>query len=63
MRRSQLETLLRELERVNGKHELIVIGSQCVHATTDSIPAEVLMSRRGNGLIDEADPACGKIDV
>jgi hypothetical protein len=62
MRRSQLETLLRELERVSGKHELIVIGSQCVHAATDAVPAEVLMSLEVDVLIDEADPACGKID-
>jgi hypothetical protein len=62
MRRSQLETLLRELGRVSGKRELVLIGSQCVHATTDAVPAEVLMSLEVDVLIEEADPASGKID-
>ena len=62
MRRSQLETLLRELGRVSGKRELVLIGSQCVHAITDAVPAEILMSLEVDVLIDEADPASGKID-
>jgi hypothetical protein len=62
MRRSQLEMLLRELGRVSGKRELVLIGSQCVHAATDAVPAEVLMSLEVDVLLDEADPACGKID-
>lgn len=62
MRRSQLEVLLRELGRVSGKRELVLIGSQCVHAATDAVPAEVLMSLEVDVLIEEADPASGKID-
>ena len=62
MRRAQLEALLRELGRVTGKRELILIGSQCVHAATDSVPAEVLMSLEVDVLLDEADPASARID-
>lgn len=62
MRRSQLEALLRELGRVSGKRALVLIGSQCVHATTEAVPAEVLMSLEVDVLIDEADPASARID-
>ncbi len=36
MKRSQLEALLRELVYVLGKQEVAMIGSQCVHAATDT---------------------------
>lgn len=44
MRREQLEELIGEAARASGNAELVVIGSQAVHATTNDIPAEVVMS-------------------
>ena len=44
MRREQLEQLIGEAARSSGGAELIVIGSQSVHAATTEIPAEVVMS-------------------
>jgi uncharacterized nucleotidyltransferase DUF6036 len=63
MRRAQLEDLLRELARVLGKREIAMIGSQCVHAATDTPPVEVLMSRECDILMDGGDPARERIDV
>ena len=63
MKRSQLEELVRELVRVAANRELAMIGSQCVHASTDQPPAEVLMSRECDVLVDESDPLAARIDA
>jgi len=63
MKRAELEDLLRELARVLGKREVAMIGSQCVHAATDAPPAEVLMSRECDILVDDSDPVRERIDA
>jgi len=63
MKRSQLEDLLRELARLLRKQEVAMIGSQCVHAATDTPPAEVLMSRECDILLEDSDPARERIDA
>lgn len=63
MRRSQLEHLLREVARVTGKNRVAIIGSQCVHAVTDAVPEEVLMSLEVDILVDEADPSAKALDI
>lgn len=62
MRRVQLEALLRELARVSGSSDVVLIGSQCVHAATDNPPAEVLISAECDLLIEEG-PLSEKIDA
>jgi hypothetical protein len=56
MRREVFEGLLRELARVSGKGEVVIVGSQSVHAATSAVPAEVLMSAEVDVLVDPADP-------
>jgi len=51
MRREQLELALREATRI-ARSELVVIGSQCVHAVTDAAPAEVVMSLECDVLLE-----------
>lgn len=63
MKRAELEDILRGLARVLGKREVAMIGSQCVHAATDAPPAEVLMSRECDVLIEDSDPARELIDA
>jgi hypothetical protein len=62
MRRSQLEAVLRALARVSGEREVVLVGSQCVHAVTDVPPAEVLMSAECDVLIDEG-PLSDRVDA
>jgi hypothetical protein len=57
MKRTELDDLLRELARVLGKRDVAMIDSQCVHAATDAPPAEVLMSRECDILVEDSDPA------
>lgn len=57
MRRAQLEEVLVAAARVAGKNELVVIGSQAVHAVTDAAPAEVLVSLECDVLFEEGDEA------
>jgi hypothetical protein len=38
-----------------------MIGSQCVHAATDAPPADVLMSRECDILVDDSDPVRERI--
>lgn len=57
MRRAQVEDLLRELGRVAGRSEVVIVGSQSVHAFTDAAPAEVLVSLECDVLLDEGDAA------
>ena len=40
-----------------------MIGSQCVHAATDAPPAEVLMSRECDVLVEDSDPARERINA
>jgi len=63
MKRAELEDLLRELARVLGKREVAMIGSQCVHAATNAPPAEVLMSRECDILVEDSDPVRELIDT
>jgi hypothetical protein len=55
MRRTQLAELLGALERITGTRDVIVIGSQCVHAVTGDPPGEVLMSVECDVLVDEGE--------
>lgn len=56
MRRSLLEMLLRELARVSGKREAVIIGSQALHVIATQPPAEVLMSVEVDVLVEPGDP-------
>jgi hypothetical protein len=62
MRREQLQELLREAGRVIGRHELVVVGSQAVHAVTGTAPAEVVVSRECDLLLDEGDAAADALE-
>jgi len=50
-----LDDLLAELARVSALDEVVVIGSQCVHAVTDRPPPEVVMSIECDVLFDEGE--------
>src|SRR5262245_27280908 len=45
MRRLQFEATLKAAAEVSGEQQLIVVGSQSVHAHTDRAPVEVLISK------------------
>lgn len=62
MRRVVLEALLHELSRIANEHDLVMVGSQAVHAITDDAPVEVVMSRECDFLLDESDPLTAAID-
>jgi len=62
MRREQLQELLREAGRVAGRHELVVIGSQAVHAVARTAPAEVVVSRECDLLLESGDAVAGMLD-
>ncbi|HEX8791466.1 MAG TPA: DUF6036 family nucleotidyltransferase [Polyangiaceae bacterium] len=62
MRREQLQELLREAGRVAGRDELVVIGSQAVHALTGTAPAEVVVSRECDLWLDEGDAAADALE-
>jgi len=63
MRRGLVENLLRELARVSGKREVVIIGSQSIHAVAGKLPAEVLMSVEVDLLMEEDDPAEARIEA
>ena len=63
MRRELLDTLLRELARVSGKREAVIIGSQSLHADASNLPAEVLISVEVDLLMDDGDPAEPQIEA
>ena len=44
MNRTQLEHLIRAASAISGDAEVVVIGSQSIHASTDPLPAEAFMS-------------------
>jgi hypothetical protein len=62
MKRAQLEELLRRLAPLVGRGEVTMIGSQCIHAVTNDVPAEVVMSLEVDILLDSGDPAAERID-
>ena len=45
MRKSQFEAVLIAAAKVSGEKQFVVVGSQSVHAHTDSAPVEVLISK------------------
>jgi hypothetical protein len=55
MRRVVLEELLHQLSRIVDERNLVMVGSQTVHAITDDAPVEVVMSRECDFLLDESD--------
>ena len=57
MRKRQLEDLLGEVARVSGGRDVVIIGSQCVHAVTEDAPAEVVISLECDLVIDDAEVA------
>jgi hypothetical protein len=63
MKRTLLDELLREVERITGERDLVMIGSQVIHAAATDVPAEVVMSRECDLLFDESDPVTGAIDA
>lgn len=63
MKRTLLNELLREVELITGERELVLIGSQAIHATVADVPAEVVMSRECDLLFDESDPIVAALDA
>ena len=62
MNRSVLDDLLQALLPITGERELVMVGSQSVHASTSDVPIEVVMSRECDLLLDESDPLTSAID-
>jgi hypothetical protein len=62
MNRGALDELLQALSSITGERELVMIGSQSVHASTGDVPIEVVMSRECDLLLDESDPLTSVID-
>ena len=62
MNRRVLDDLLHELSRITDERELVMVGSQSVHAVTHDAPIEVVMSRECDLLLDESDSLTGVID-
>jgi hypothetical protein len=56
MRREVLDHLLQALAQVVGERELVMVGSQTLHATITEPLIEVVMSRECDLLLDEEDP-------
>lgn len=52
MNRCRLERLLLALSNLTHARELVVIGSQAIHALPDDVPAEVLIPRECDVLLD-----------
>src|SRR5688500_4220434 len=63
MKRALLDELLLDVARATGGRPLVLIGSQAVHAATDEVPAEVVMSRECDLLLDGDDPDAASIDA
>jgi len=62
MNRSRLEQLLTALSQISRDRELVMIGSQAVHAVTSDVPDDVLISRECDVLLDDHDPLVSTID-
>jgi hypothetical protein len=63
MKRELLLDLVGEIARVAGARDVIMIGSQVVHAVTAQVPGEVLMSRECDLLLDDSDPLTAALDA
>ena len=63
MKRTLLDELLREVERITGERDLVMVGSQAIHAVMVDVPAEVAISRECDLLFDESDPVVAAIDA
>jgi hypothetical protein len=63
MKRTLLDELLRDVERITGERDLVMIGSQAIHAVVADVPAEVVMSRECDLLFDESDPIVEALDA
>lgn len=61
MRRAQLIDLLSALGRVSGETDVVLVGSQCIHAISENPPAEVLMSAECDVLVADG-PLADLID-
>jgi hypothetical protein len=62
MNRPRLERLLHALSQITRDRELVMIGSQAIHAVTHDAPDEVLISRECDVLFDAGDPLVAVID-
>ena len=63
MRRDLVDKLLRELARLSGRAEVVIIGSQSLHAGAGKLPAEVLVSVEVDLLMEDGDPAETQIEA
>src|ERR1700751_6163272 len=68
MNRSQLEHIIRAASRISGDTEIVVIGSQAIHAQTGRLPPIVFQSmeadvypRNHPERADEIDGAIGEL--
>jgi hypothetical protein len=61
MNRDVLDELLHALSSIVGERDLVMIGSQSIHAITSDVPIEVVMSRECDLLLDESDPLTSAI--
>lgn len=62
MNRQLLDDVLAEVTKLSHGRRLVMIGSQRVHALTVDPPAEVVMSRECDLLVDEHDPLAAVLD-
>lgn len=63
MNRARLECLLSALSQITRDRELVMIGSQAIHAVTRDAPDEVLISRECDVLFDSGDPLVAVIEA
>lgn len=63
MNRDVLDELLQALSAIVGERDLVMIGSQSIHAITSDVPIEVVISRECDLLLDESDPLTSVIDA
>lgn len=50
-------------EQITDERDLVMIGSQVIHAAATDVPAEVVMSRECDLPFDESDPVAGAIEA
>ena len=62
MNRQRFDDLLHALSQITRDRELVMIGSQAVHAATADPPDEVQISRECDVLLDDSDPLVAAID-
>jgi hypothetical protein len=68
MNRTQLEHIIRAASRISGETEIVVIGSQAIHAADIKVPPVALMSLDADiyplnrpELADKIDRAIGEL--